>query len=686
MSLRSTNIQLYPSAFRGKDGNGHVFNPNSRFNTEDNVTRPYVVMSTFDCNDNSSNYNKASGSFVITSNYTLSSAAHNSFEFVIYGYYFKILDASVVFDTEHQDWYAHIITRDRNNANNSSNDQMTAVSLMGIGDKTGSSYATTDLLDNITTGSTESNFNGLIIDNTKGDAEDGYTASLCLLKNGKVPESSILKYCLEDLYGGIVDTNGPRNAAEELKIKNEHLQKQLWYVITNNNSKDIVKVESTTSSTNVNDVSYTTTVAANVANLSGDKTTLTAKANSYEITAKHGVVNEILKLDSNGIVLNHKNWDSYLQLIDSNVNISSKDNINIKAGTAINLGKELGSGYVPTGAADLYTKLNVHGPMPVTGDTADVQFDTVPYFNNNLIIRSPDSRKSNTAVNAITKWYDRTASLILSAEATSSNNKTATQQAYIMLKHQQYDQAMAFPNNWYSYLTFGNKLLESTGSSAIKEILNLNLISGISTFKYDLVVNDSTNPSNNIAEFTSSGVKINKSLLFPAASSIYFGDSVGQYKNIISSNANNITISNGTSNGIVISNGSIALFSDSSSNKFQFNSGGTATFQGALTVNAQVTANSFYATSDKRLKENITSYKCNKSILDLDVKKYDYINGNKNQIGCLAQDLQEICPELVTEDQNGYLAVNDSKVVYLLLNEVKELKAKLNELERKGNQ
>lgn len=93
-------------------------------------------------------------------------------------------------------------------------------------------------------------------------------------------------------------------------------------------------------------------------------------------------------------------------------------------------------------------------------------------------------------------------------------------------------------------------------------------------------------------------------------------------------------------------------------------------------------ADDFYVNSDARLKENINQYKNNKSILDLPIYSFDYINGAKNQIGCLAQDLQQVCPELVTENENGYLAIQETKLAYLLLAEIKKLKKELEELKK----
>lgn len=100
-----------------------------------------------------------------------------------------------------------------------------------------------------------------------------------------------------------------------------------------------------------------------------------------------------------------------------------------------------------------------------------------------------------------------------------------------------------------------------------------------------------------------------------------------------------------------------------------------------ISTAGDVSAVSFTATSDKRLKENIKPYICDKSILDLEIKKFDFINGSKNQIGCLAQELQEICPELVKEGEDGYLSIHESKLVYLLLQELKKQNNRITDLE-----
>lgn len=98
----------------------------------------------------------------------------------------------------------------------------------------------------------------------------------------------------------------------------------------------------------------------------------------------------------------------------------------------------------------------------------------------------------------------------------------------------------------------------------------------------------------------------------------------------------------------------------------------------------QLTATTFYATSDKRLKENIKPFESKNSILDLPVVEFDFKDSGNHQIGCIAQDLQEICPEIVDTNDKGYLTINESKIVYLLLSEVKKLKAEVEELKTKA--
>ena len=53
----------------------------------------------------------------------------------------------------------------------------------------------------------------------------------------------------------------------------------------------------------------------------------------------------------------------------------------------------------------------------------------------------------------------------------------------------------------------------------------------------------------------------------------------------------------------------------------------------------------------------------------------------KQKIGVLAQEIQEVFPELVTEDQNEMLSVNYQGLVPVLINAIKEQEDKISRLE-----
>ena len=103
---------------------------------------------------------------------------------------------------------------------------------------------------------------------------------------------------------------------------------------------------------------------------------------------------------------------------------------------------------------------------------------------------------------------------------------------------------------------------------------------------------------------------------------------------------------------------------------------------GVNPTTGEIKANSYLATSDERLKTNIKPFVYNRSILDLSVKTFDFKEGAKNEIGCIAQDLLEIYPELVEADDNGFLSIKENKLIYLLLEEVKILKDEINKLKK----
>lgn len=122
----------------------------------------------------------------------------------------------------------------------------------------------------------------------------------------------------------------------------------------------------------------------------------------------------------------------------------------------------------------------------------------------------------------------------------------------------------------------------------------------------------------------------------------------------------------------------------SSGSNISINSSNQITLTSDVTISGKMTANNFLATSDKRLKEHLEKFNYGPSILDLPIYTFDYIDGPKNQIGCLAQDLQELYPNLVDHNKNCYLTISETKLVYLLMEEIKRLVKRVEELENKA--
>ena len=130
-------------------------------------------------------------------------------------------------------------------------------------------------------------------------------------------------------------------------------------------------------------------------------------------------------------------------------------------------------------------------------------------------------------------------------------------------------------------------------------------------------------------------------------------------------------------------------------NDVQFNSLGVGTAgsgtAGEIRATNDITA---YYSSDERLKENIRPIENALDIIEqLNGVRYqwtqDYITDHggedgyfvrKDDVGMIAQEVEAVLPELVVERDNGYKAMKYDRVVAVLVQAVKELKAEIDEL------
>lgn len=111
---------------------------------------------------------------------------------------------------------------------------------------------------------------------------------------------------------------------------------------------------------------------------------------------------------------------------------------------------------------------------------------------------------------------------------------------------------------------------------------------------------------------------------------------------------------------------------------------------GALYVGADIYS---YASSDSRLKENLSKIDNSLEKL-LKISGYQYYwnkiaqemypERTMQDVGVIAQEVKEIVPSAVVEREDGYLAVRYDKLIPLLIEAVKSLKAEIEDMKREN--
>ena len=142
-------------------------------------------------------------------------------------------------------------------------------------------------------------------------------------------------------------------------------------------------------------------------------------------------------------------------------------------------------------------------------------------------------------------------------------------------------------------------------------------------------------------------------------------------------------MSNGSNNRIVTATGADAMNAEANASF----DGSTLAVTGAITATGDITA---FSSSDKTLKENISN-------IENAVDKVSKINGvyynwtfeaqekhkhfgKEKEIGVIAQEVEEVLPEIVQTRDDGTKAVKYERLCALLIESVKELKKEIEEL------
>ena len=107
-----------------------------------------------------------------------------------------------------------------------------------------------------------------------------------------------------------------------------------------------------------------------------------------------------------------------------------------------------------------------------------------------------------------------------------------------------------------------------------------------------------------------------------------------------------------------------------------------------LKVKKSATAQSFNTTSDARLKNDIQPIDdALSSVLQLQGKSYRWNEDeDKQDIGLIAQDVEQIFPQLVAEDANGFKAIAYSRLTAVLVEAIKEQQGQIASLQQENRE
>ena len=143
----------------------------------------------------------------------------------------------------------------------------------------------------------------------------------------------------------------------------------------------------------------------------------------------------------------------------------------------------------------------------------------------------------------------------------------------------------------------------------------------------------------------------------------------------------NLFISGVSAGGVGISGAARIEFSSGAttlygaSNTLQVNSGGTS-ITGAITCTGPITGTDCIASSDERLKDNITTAPV--GIIDeIHGREWAWKESGNKGSGVVAQELEKVLPHLVHEDDEGMKSVSYNGLVAYLIEEVKALRAEV---------
>ena len=102
----------------------------------------------------------------------------------------------------------------------------------------------------------------------------------------------------------------------------------------------------------------------------------------------------------------------------------------------------------------------------------------------------------------------------------------------------------------------------------------------------------------------------------------------------------------------------------------------------SFTVSGDITAANFIVSSDQSLKENVVPIESGlDKVKALQGVEFDWIADGRHQIGFIAQEVEKVIPDVVSTGEDGIKGVQYANLVAVLVEAVKELSDRIDELE-----
>ena len=175
-------------------------------------------------------------------------------------------------------------------------------------------------------------------------------------------------------------------------------------------------------------------------------------------------------------------------------------------------------------------------------------------------------------------------------------------------------------------------------------------------------------------------------------SSVTSGDNAGLTVTTGNNGISSITIDNSTGNVQLRKDDGFSSIRNSDSDEFRIYGNGVHNFtfqhDGDFFARGDVTA--FASLSDRQLKENIENIpNALEKVSKINGVTFNYIGSKESMTGVIAQEVQEVLPEVIyetvdnTREDGRALAVRYGNMVGLLIEAIKELKAEVEQLKNK---